>query len=129
MWTFTIPYEIPSQNAFRGAKWFSIKKEVDRIYFLIRHYTAQIKIPEPTGKRRLLLTAYRTKKCTDKANLVGGAKYLVDAIVRAKLLIDDNDDMVDIIYEQKVLSELPPELIRHFSRRPLTKITISEAVK
>ena len=59
------------------------------------------------GRVTLHLTAYRRRLCRDNANLIGGAKGLIDAIVREKIIQDDDDQHVLITYEQHLASKSP----------------------
>jgi len=55
---------------------------------------------QPGTKISVTITSYRRQAITDHANLVGGCKGLVDALVNTGILIDDQDGMVDIKYNQ-----------------------------
>lgn len=116
----------PSQNVTSRRHWSSNKRDVDLCTKLIWAHTPN-DATRATGKRRLHITSYRARRCTDSANLVGGCKYLVDAIVRRQLLKDDSDQWAAITYEQRLLSELTPDLIAKHGRVPVTVLEITDA--
>lgn len=53
----------------------------------------------PTDKRKLVITRYGKRKL-DYDNLCGGSKALIDALVTAGFIADDNPDAVDLVFEQ-----------------------------
>jgi hypothetical protein len=50
--------------------------------------------------RKVTIVAIRTRKIKDYANLVGGCKGLVDAMVYNGILADDSEEMCQITYLQ-----------------------------
>ena len=57
--------------------------------------------PENGPRRHVAITSIRRRLITDDANLRGGAKGLVDALVHAGVIRDDDDKTVEITYEQR----------------------------
>jgi hypothetical protein len=105
-WTLTIPIEVPSQNQTNAWHWSKRHKHTKRCGFLLTKAGAA-GIPKATGKRRCHILAFRRQRCHDIANLIGGAKGFVDAIVRLGLLVDDKDLMAEISYDQSTLRYSP----------------------
>jgi hypothetical protein len=64
----------------------------------------EAKIPKAGGRRRMEITRFirEDKFRLDRGNLVGGCKPLLDAAVRAGLLIDDREDHLDDQYRQAI---------------------------
>lgn len=90
---------IQSQNTFHGAHWRL--KDSDRKNWIIRLLCAIGPRYKPgTMQVKMKIVSYRNKLILDKANLIGGAKGLVDAIVNVGLLYDDSDKYADITYKQ-----------------------------
>ncbi len=115
----------PSQNVTSRRHWSSNKRDVDLCTKLIWAHTP-VSAARATSKRQLRITSFRSRKCADSANFVGGCKYLVDAIVRRQLLKDDSDQWAVITYAQRLLSELSPELLAKHGRVPVTVLDISD---
>lgn len=126
MATFTvvIRYEVPSQNTRDETHWRKRSSQNASLRDLV-FYSSHGQ-PRATGKRWVTITSFRRKLITDDANLRGGAKALVDAIVRARLLVDDNDRMVAITYRQHVLSRMPDVLVAQWGRKSITVIEFSD---
>lgn len=70
----------------------------------------------PGEHRYVTITSFRPRLITDHANLVGGAKGLVDAIVKAQLLVDDNDKLATIDYRQFTASFSPMHGMRLYKK-------------
>jgi hypothetical protein len=105
-WTLTIPVEVPSQNQTNAWHWSKRHKHSKRCGSLLLFYGAN-NVPKARGKRRCHILAFRRQRCHDIANLVGGAKGLVDALVRLGLLLDDKDSMAELSYDQSTLKHSP----------------------
>lgn len=120
----SIPYEVPSQNARDKWHWSKRKRDSTHAQMLINlemiklFGTGHRKLGAK-GPRKILLTCFRKRLITDDANLRGGAKGLVDAIVRVGLLVDDNDRMAHIEYRQELAS-------KHQTKKPCTVITLED---
>ena len=117
---FSLPFEVPSQNKTMRAHWGVISRQNKNWYMALKcmlsmHIDMDI-VPAKT-KRKVEIIAYRKRLITDHANLVGGAKGLVDALVRAELLVDDSDRWCEITYRQKQDS-VPQTLIEIWENTP-----------
>lgn len=95
----SLPRRVWSQNEQRRAHWSVQRKERNWWLFLLagalRGYRRA-----PDRRMLLIIISYRNRLVTDKANLIGGAKELVDAIKHVGLLKDDSDRWVEISYRQ-----------------------------
>lgn len=120
---FYIPYNVPSQNVTNAQHWSKRHKNRKLAANLIAHY-ARGAFPA-TQFRKLHIHAYRKQRCHDIANLIGGAKSLIDAIKLNKLIVDDSDKWVEISYSQAALSQLPVDVELRFGVQPVTKISLS----
>lgn len=121
-----IPLEIPSQNATgMGRTWRirAYKTQKRRALWCIwcSLVMRRVGIPRAIGPRSIHVLAYRTQRCADIANLIGGAKACVDGCVDAGLLLDDRDRMAHITYEQATAGKSP-------TKKPHTVITITEGI-
>lgn len=110
--TIQIPHEIPSQNTTGiGRTWQARASGIKKLRTLWRLVTGnQMRLafaPRATGPRSMHIIAYRTQRCADIANLIGGAKSCIDGMVDAGLLLDDRDSLARITYEQQVASKSP----------------------
>lgn len=107
-----IPVEIPSQNATGGGKTWRVRAVNTKAIRTLWHAWARmemhrLRLPRATGVRAIHIIAYRTTRCADIANLIGGAKACVDGMTDAGLLVDDRDTLARITYEQHVVSKSP----------------------
>lgn len=122
--TVVIVYNVVSQNVRERWHWSKQRREVTALTNMLA-YSAHA-LPRATGHRWVSIKAYRKVRIADRANLVGGCKSLCDAMVRTKLVTDDKDAQATFAYDQAVLSQMPPDLVKLWQRRPLTVITISD---
>lgn len=112
---FTIPIQVPSQNETDRMHWRARNRLVQTWKIWAR--VAASTHPKAAGKRKVHILAVRKRLITDRANLVGGCKGLVDALTHAGLILDDSDDLADIAYFQETAK----------GRAPHTVITIEDA--
>lgn len=94
---------LPSQNVRERQHW-ALRRKIERwMEWSIRQ---QISVGDTTTSRRrtVRVTSYRRQRITDVANLIGGAKGLIDCLVRAGLLVDDSDRWASISYHQRLRS-------------------------
>lgn len=98
--TIELPYEVPSQNARDGQHWSARHRERKELTWRVRAALPPGGCPHGTRKRAVVIHAFRRRRITDRANLVGGAKALVDALVAAGVLVDDSDRWAAITYDQ-----------------------------
>ena len=94
---------IPSQNVRDRRHWSQNQKEKESWVFKLLACRSQCPIDlwYAIGFRSIVITSVRPRKITDSANLIGGCKSLVDALVKTGLLIDDADDCCHITYAQQ----------------------------
>ena len=121
---YAIPYNIPSQNVVCRRNWRANHRDVVTIQSCARMFAKGA--CNATGPRALKIMSYRKQKITDISNLIGGSKFFTDGLVRAGVLVDDNDKMAKITYGQRVISELPDDLVSRFGRIPLTTFEIED---
>ena len=95
-----IQRRIWSQNQRDRSHWSRQRKERDHWRWLIMGQLGARQQP-PEHRRSITLISYRAQLIADHANLVGGAKDLVDALVHVGLLKDDADGWANLRYEQK----------------------------
>ena len=116
-----IQREIPSQNVLQWSHWRKVaaERKAMGIAVLVAVAGARIRKGVLPGRRRIEITAFRKRRITDKANLIGGAKQLVDALVHEGILRDDSDTWADITYSQRLASETP-------DRRPCTIVQVTD---
>jgi hypothetical protein len=94
---------LPSQNRRERAHWRARRRQEKSWDLSIR---CQVSVEDTTTSRRraVKVISYRRQRITDCANLVGGAKGLIDCLVRAGLLVDDSDRWCSISYHQRLRS-------------------------
>jgi hypothetical protein len=92
---------VPSQNVTMRRHWSKNAKERKLLERWIRSIIGAQ--PVPMAKRWVHVHSVRSRRIADDANLRGGAKGLVDAIVAAGLLMDDSDQWAKIDYTQDTL--------------------------
>lgn len=123
---FVIPYNVPSQNVRDHWHWSKRHADTKQCENMIR-VKAQ-NVPRATETRLVYVTAYRKTRCSDIANLIGGAKGIIDALVRVGLLVDDKDAKASIFYEQFPLSQMPPDVADQSNGRPCTVIRLEDVL-
>jgi hypothetical protein len=114
-----VPIEIMSQNVLERQHWTARNKFRTNSAVMLR--LAMDPKHHAGGPRTVELVTYRKRLITDHANLVGGSKPFVDAMVRVGLLVDDNDKMARITYKQRLASEHP-------NKRVCTQVFITEGI-
>lgn len=107
-----IPLETPSQNVTDRQHWAVRKRFGKACEQWIKYAMRDGNLDVATKPRRVVITSYRKRRITDDANIRGGAKSLVDAIVRSGLLVDDKDTMARIEYRQELASKGPRRMAR-----------------
>jgi hypothetical protein len=121
-----IPLEIPSQNATGGGRTWKIaaaktakRRALWRTWGVLE--MRRVGIARANGPRSIHVHAYRTQRCADIANLIGGAKACIDGLVDAGLLTDDRDTQARITYEQSTAGKSP-------TKKPHTTITVTKGI-
>lgn len=112
-WVLHIPIAVASQNGRDGRSGGANKGGNRWAYKHAREqYTAALRVAMrreigpggqlPRTPKRVVITRYWAKRqrAFDHANLVGGAKPLVDAMVRVGLLVDDSPEWFEGYYRQ-----------------------------
>lgn len=105
-WTFVVALDPPSlnahiQNAGTGRwQYAKLRKEWTEA-MAIAQVTEHV--PIAAAKRRVTLTRLFSgrQKRRDRDNLAGGCKPIVDAMIEAGLLVDDDDEYAEIHYAQE----------------------------
>jgi hypothetical protein len=96
----------PSQNTLgantRGSNGYHYRKLRQEFANALHTQLLAFQLPVATGKRRIWFTRiYRPgKRPYDDANLRGGGKHIVDALVNRGLLIDDDNEHFEGLYKQ-----------------------------
>ena len=99
---FEIPYHIRSQNDWQHANRWKIREDRHMVQRVVRGVVGFL--PEHGLTRRWMrITSLRPRLITDHANLVGGCKGLVDALVSCGLAYDDADEWLTVEYAQEKL--------------------------
>lgn len=98
-----LPGLLPSQNVRERTHWRARRRQEKAWERVIR---CQVSVGDTTTgwERVVRIFTYRRQRITDTANLVGGAKGMVDCLVRAGLLVDDSDRWCAISYHQRLRS-------------------------
>ena len=105
-WTLRPPFEVESLNAHRvnagHGRWAYAKVRKAWLQALIVEARAT-SCPEATGMRRVTITRVYSgrQRAYDGDNLRGGCKPLVDAMVLAGLLVDDDAANAQVHYAQE----------------------------
>ncbi len=94
-----ISREIPSQNVRDRRHWRDRHADTQTFQVLLRAAVKRLPM-RPSCKMRVRIVSLRARLIDDNANLRGGAKGLVDALVRLGFIRDDSDDAAHITYEQ-----------------------------
>ena len=83
-----IRYNVPSQNVTSRRHWRSNQRDVKQCTSMFR----AVMPPNfrPLTHQSITVTSYRRVLLHDHANLVGGAKYMIDGLVKAGGLVDDS---------------------------------------
>lgn len=99
--TYAVPLEVPSQNVTDRMHWRARKKLKGQWLYRIIAACGGPQSPQMVHKRVEIL-AYRKRLITDRGNLIGGCKLVVDAIRDAGLIFDDADKWATIDYQQEL---------------------------
>jgi hypothetical protein len=105
-WTLEIDRDAPSQNlrlVNKGPGRFAYSKERDLWVMLFMVAARSAGVSRVAAPRRVTLTRRYSglKKLRDHANVIGGMKPVVDAMVRAGLLVDDSPRWFEGHYHQE----------------------------
>ena len=115
-WTFTLPFPTPSLNEIQGHHWAWAREQKSVIRWALASALNRIKpISKAEGKRKVVISRHG-KGILDRDNLVGGCKWLIDAIRERGLILDDCDASLYLVVEQVVNRKITP----------YTEVTIEE---
>lgn len=96
-WVLTIPESLPSQNETeRRAYRCEGPKNRKRWARMIMVGAAIAKIPDATGKRRVVIERHASRRF-DRDNQYGGAKGFVDELKKFGLLVNDSPKWLDLV--------------------------------
>jgi hypothetical protein len=106
-WTLVIDRDPPSQNTLpakgRHGSSFAYARERDLWVMLFMVAARSAGVPRVAAPRRVTFTRRYSgrKQLRDHANVIGGMKPVVDAMVRAGLLVDDSPEWFEAYYRQE----------------------------
>lgn len=80
-------------NQLLRKHWSVISKESNRWKTLVFYAVAKHRPTEPFKKVKLTLTRYSTR-CPDRDGLCGSFKWIIDGLVLAKIITDDNVNVI-----------------------------------
>lgn len=100
-----IPYELKSLNHYIGKNWKvknAFKENI--INFLYYH---GLEFEREAAKRNVKIIRYmgKGKREFDFDNLVGGAKFVIDALKEVGLIYDDSPEWINVEYKQEKANE------------------------
>lgn len=91
--SFTIPLELPSPNAY--IRWHWAKRA--RFKKQLTAHMGKAVPPEPYKATKLTVTRVCSRRITDVDNEAFIVKPLLDAMVNAGIIVDDNSNVVQIV--------------------------------
>lgn len=104
---YIVNVAIPSQNDTEREHWSVKHRRSQKVESWLRSLMCPAEALDEPRKRSVHVISYRRRRCSDIANLIGGAKGHIDALTRCKLLWDDSDEWAAITYEQQTLRGSP----------------------
>lgn len=110
----TIPREIPSHNKhYHAAHWSVVTRERKAWETATMVAAAHAKAERSELPRHctVRILAKRKRLIRDIANLIGGAKPLVDALVSLRLIYDDADRWCTLHYAQELCRGKAPSTV------------------
>ena len=98
-----LPMKILSRNVLDRQHWAVKRKEKQHWCLLVRNQMRlnKVRFTEEKEKHSIEIISYRSRKL-DYDNLVGGCKYLIDALIDEKMIYDDGPDYLDIKISQQI---------------------------
>lgn len=100
-------------NQLLRKHWSVVSREGKKWHTLVYLKVAQFRPTKPFPKVALTLTRYSTRE-PDRDGLAGSFKYVVDGLVKAKIIVDDKPSIVvecDYKWEKTKLAEQKIEVI------------------
>lgn len=107
----------PSQNELDSMHWAARGRLKDEWMWMAKANKVARSIPKATGKRRLTIERHGLGTL-DMANLIGGAKQIIDALVDMGIFIDDRPSCLDL--------EKPVQIKLKRGQKPFTYFIIEE---
>lgn len=95
----TIPYPTPSLNAVRRMHHQTYRRLRDELTVFVQ-WRIYRELHCPSGERRTVTVTRHSPRGLDFDNLAGGAKPLIDALKRSRLIEDDRPACAELVYEQ-----------------------------
>ena len=83
---FTFPEPTPSNNQIMRMHFWTRKKENERVHWIVRGLIGPW--TQPLKRCELHITRYGSREL-DADNLAGGFKFLIDAVVNNRIILDD----------------------------------------
>ena len=98
-----LPMKILSRNVLDRQHWAVKRKDKQIWAVFIRNQMRlnKVRFTEDKEKHSIEIISLRSRKL-DYDNLVGGCKYLIDAMIQEKLIYDDAPDYLDIKISQEI---------------------------
>ncbi len=98
---FTISEPIPSGNVILRSHWAIRRRLLNTYEWRMLSIIGPLRVRLPTKKMKVKIISYRAR-LLDKDNLYSGAKNLVDALRRTRLIRDDSPRWLELEVEQEV---------------------------
>ena len=103
-WTILLPFATMSLNETQGQHWSWVRREKEKLAWSLRSaLNRQAKIPPATGKRRVSIERTGRGRL-DQDNLIGGFKWLIDAIKAERLILDDDEAHLELVALPQIVS-------------------------
>lgn len=84
---------LPKLRNRLGRSWRASAGERKKWHALVLRFGGHLAPPEPLLKAKLTLTRYSSEQ-PDFDGLVSGFKYVIDGLIKAGFIIDDNQDVI-----------------------------------
>ena len=101
----TLPIRIQSRNVLDRQHWAVKRKDKKMYSLLVRNQMRLHKIPLADPKKYKISIISMRKRQLDYDNLVGGCKYLIDALIDEQFIFDDSPKYLDLKISQVVSDE------------------------
>lgn len=98
-----IPRATPSINALFGQHWAKRARQKDEWHWLVKQarLDAKVFVNETPARAKVTITRYGPRMLDDD-NCWGGAKLLIDCLVRERLIENDTPNHIELIVKQHV---------------------------
>jgi len=97
-----LPMATPSQNVYQRWHWARRGEYRDTVQLLVRAAIGRLRLAQAPAPVRAVVRIIRySKRTLDYGNLVGGAKPVLDALVREGVIHDDSPRWVHELYLQE----------------------------